>query len=360
MKNSLKIICMFLCLCLITASFAACSGPATVGTTADGDTISKEIYLYFMYDAIDTGAQYAAQNNMTWKQFAKELLSEDQTIGQYFDEQTKTQVEAFVISEKIYKELDITLTVDEKTQLQKMYDTYVTSLGGRSALRKRLRKLGMEEERYKEIVFILMGQEYYNKKIDEKLTGENGETPVNDETVKELLKEYVRIKHILKNVSTTEIVNNEKVDLTESEIKEAKEKAVKELEELVAKYKAGEKFDDLMDESDDTSAIENYPYGYVFKRDGGMKEVLEDAAFEMEIGETKIVESTTESNGVITSYNEHLILKLDVFEDLSKAKEEAVKIITNEKYKAWEEKYAVKFDEKALAKYSTSKYNPIV
>ena len=102
--------------------------------------------------------------------------------------------------------------------------------------------------------------------------------------IKKIIKpDKVRAKHIL--IST---VDENQQPLSEEEQEEAKSKA----EEIYAKVKAGENFDQLMKEHSEDPGLEGNEDGYTFGA-GEMVPEFEEAAFALEPGQiSEIVESS--------------------------------------------------------------------
>ncbi len=105
-------------------------------------------------------------------------------------------------------------------------------------------------------------------------------------------EDKVTVKHILIGFETGE-------DGSVSD--EAKAHAKKIAEEVLAKIKAGEDFDTLMEKHNtDPGATEK---GYTFAKDGSMVKEFEDASFALKIGET--------SELVETTYGYHIIKRIE-------------------------------------------------
>ena len=102
----------------------------------------------------------------------------------------------------------------------------------------------------------------------------------------------VTVKHIL-----VQFEKDEEGNITDG----AKAAAKKEAEEVLAKVKAGEDFDKLIEQyNDDPGATDE---GYTFAQDGSMVKEFEDAAFALEIGKT--------SELVETTYGYHILKRLE-------------------------------------------------
>lgn len=108
----------------------------------------------------------------------------------------------------------------------------------------------------------------------------------------QLSDEKVTVKHIL-----VEFEKDEQGNVSD----EAKAAAKKEAEEVLAKVKAGEDFDKLIEQyNDDPGATDE---GYTFANDGSMVQEFADASFALEIGDV--------SELVETPYGYHIIKRLE-------------------------------------------------
>ncbi len=110
---------------------------------------------------------------------------------------------------------------------------------------------------------------------------------------KEFGKDHVTVKHILIGFEQSE-------DGTVSD--EAKAKAKKTAEEVLAKANAGEDFDQLIEKyNTDPGATDE---GYTFAQDGSMVKPFEDASFALKVGQI--------SGLVETDYGYHIIKRMDI------------------------------------------------
>lgn len=107
---------------------------------------------------------------------------------------------------------------------------------------------------------------------------------------------YVTAKHILLTTEGKE-----------------KEEVKKEAEQLLARLKKGESFDELMQQHSQDPGLENYPNGYTFTKNE-MTEAFEKTAFALQIGEI--------SDLVETDYGYHIIWRLPLEEKFPEEMEE--------------------------------------
>lgn len=161
---------------------------------------------------------------------------------------------------------------DDKNQVKESYgDNYEPFL----------EKNGLTEDDIDTIV----GMGYYTDALKAKLdTGE-----LTDDEKRDYFKNhYLRAKHVLISID----------DDTDDAAAKAK------AEEVLAKAKAGENFDELVKEYGEDPGMEGNPDGYVFT-DGTMVQEFEDGTKSIQPGEFTLVQ---------TSYGYHVIQRLDLEE----------------------------------------------
>lgn len=131
----------------------------------------------------------------------------------------------------------------------------------------------------------------YMQKVYEDIE-DNPSKYITNSIKKKIGDDKITVKHILIGFDMEE-------DGTVTD--EAKAKAKKTAEEVLAKVKAGEDFDKLVDEyNTDPGASDE---GYTFAQDGSMVEEFEDASFALEIGQTSEI--------VETAYGYHIIKRIE-------------------------------------------------
>ncbi|MPN26661.1 Foldase protein PrsA [bioreactor metagenome] len=110
-------------------------------------------------------------------------------------------------------------------------------------------------------------------------------------------EQYVRIKHILflmKDTSTYQAYDDVK-----------KQEQTDKAKEIYDKITAGEDFESFMDQNEDPG-MSSYPNGYIFGPDASYVQAFKDAAFDMNIGEVRLVES---------DYGWHIMKKYEITGD---------------------------------------------
>lgn len=151
-----------------------------------------------------------------------------------------------------------------------------------------LKQSGYENE---EALYELQRIQLYMQKVYEDIEA-NPENYITPQMKASLGDDKVTVKHIL-----VQFEADEEGNVTDEKKAEAK----KEAEEVLAKVKAGEDFEKLIEEyNDDPGATDE---GYTFANDGTMVQEFAEASFVLEIGAT--------SELVETTYGYHIIKRLE-------------------------------------------------
>ncbi|MDD3663294.1 MAG: peptidylprolyl isomerase [Candidatus Pacebacteria bacterium] len=298
MKRKIALV-VVLIFSLITVTFSGCSDTSYIATV-NGEKIPTEDYtlILMQYKA------YAQQNLATLTSSDTATLADlwemDYTEGNKFGDMFNQNaismcITNYVIQQK-FNELKLTLTDEDKASSDAQMKSDYESAGGEQAFKDYLIENGTSIDAYKRS----LDQALYYNKLTQYIYGKDGEKEISEDAIKEYFSQnYVRIKHVLLKTS-----NDEGVLYTEEKIKSIEEKA----NAILARAQAGEDFDQLStDESEDPgSTSSQYPYGYIFTKDGGMIEEFETAAFDMKVGEFRLIQ---------TSYGFHVMKKYDLFDD---------------------------------------------
>lgn len=143
-----------------------------------------------------------------------------------------------------------------------------------------------------ETLYEIQRIQLYMQKVYEDIEKDISKYATTEQVIKHLDDEKVTVKHIL-----VQFEEDEEGNVTD----EAKAAAKKEAEEVLAKVKAGEDFDELIEKyNDDPGATAE---GYTFANDGTMVQEFTDASFALEVGGvSEIVE---------TSYGYHIIKRME-------------------------------------------------
>lgn len=336
MKKTTRLLSLLLVLAMMFA-FVACNGNSSSRdggrvVMSYGDyTLSEKDYMYilsmFKSQMVDYYKSYFAQYGVNYEE--KDILalemSEGVTLSKYIEEVAIEFSQQMLIFEQLCADSGISITDQEDlNEMSEYISDMEFAYGGKDLFEIALAKLGIERssiERYMraninyELIFdyrygdggiAAIPQESVHKNFLENYirydgalyayadysTGEEYTFEYTDDEIKAYFdKEFVKVRHIL--YITVDKSNNK---LSEDKIKEKKAKA----DAALAAVNAGEKtLDDLKSENEDSG------YEYVFTK-GKMVKAFEEAAFEMEIGEVRLVE---------TEYGYHLMQKLEKTEE---------------------------------------------
>ena len=252
-------------------------------------------------------------------------MTEDTTFAQYIEEISIEFAQQMLVFEKLCGDANLTITNQaDINQINSFIEDLEYSYGGEDLFEIELARLGLSRysiERY-------LRSEFYYSLIREYRYGENGIAQIPAEKVHEkFLNEYlhydgalfayvdyntgaaytfeytdeearayfesdfVKVRHILYKT-----VDSSNVKLSDEKVAQKKSKAEAAFNAI---KNDGKTLDDYKSETEDSG------YEYVFTR-GRMVENFEKAAFEMEVGEVRLVE---------TEYGYHIIEKLEKTEE---------------------------------------------
>ena len=337
MKTHTRFIAVLLAIVMLF-SFAACSEESSSGG-ADGEvlltfgeyTLSEKDYMYilsmFKSQMIDYYQAYFAQYGVSYTEsdILSMQMTEDTTFAQYIEEISIEFAQQMLVFEKLCGDANLTITNQaDINQINSFMEDLEYSYGGEDLFEIELARLGLSRysiERY-------LRSEFYYSLIREYRYGENGIAQIPAEKVHEkFLNEYlhydgalfayvdyntgaahtfeytdeearayfesdfVKVRHILYKT-----VDSSNVKLSDEKVAQKKSKAEAAFNAI---KNDGKTLDDYKSETEDSG------YEYVFTR-GRMVENFEKAAFEMEVGEVRLVE---------TEYGYHIIEKLEKTEE---------------------------------------------
>ena len=204
------------------------------------------------------------------------------------------------------KEMDISLSSEDKTYITQQKRQYITTWGGRDEYLAELRRMGLNDNGFTQLLEgLFLTEKLYNEvTADDEIYGVTDEEKRNyyDENMEDfkMPAEQVQAKLILISTEPDDGEMPMEVEGEESEISEEERGAALEEKKTAAKEKAediyerilaGEDFDTLMHEYSEDPGLATQPDGYTFGK-GQMVPEFEEAAYALEIGEvSEIVES---------------------------------------------------------------------
>lgn len=176
----------------------------------------------------------------------------------------------------------VTLSEDEEKQLTDWIEQLKSQYG--TEFENALKQSGYADEK---ALLEVQRIQMYMQKVYSDLQSDISKYANADDMKGYLSDDKITVKHIL--------------IMPEEENEESKNAAKAKAEEVLAKVKAGEDFDALIEKYNEDPGSTDA--GYTFAQDGSMVKEFEEAAFKLEVGET--------SDIVETSYGYHIIKRIE-------------------------------------------------
>ncbi len=301
-------------------------------------SISGGMYVYQLQQQMSS---YLSQNSLTESEETWEAeYSDELNVGEYIQTSTVQTLVSSVTWRAQFDRLGLSFTEEEKATIEDNIDQMIESSGGEAAVRKTLKEYGMDYDEFMEMVYydtqkVLKVVNYY--------FGKDGLEPVSEEAVMAYFADnYARCKHVL--VSTADANGS---TMTGQDMADAKARAQTVYEK--AKNADEAAFDKLIEEYNDDEGVAAYPDGYVFTT-GEMVDEFEKASFDMEVGETRLIQS---------DYGFHIIRKLTLDDENVFTEEIRQKMLMSLKAKEigelfaqWQEEMPCKVNTGVLKKYT--------
>ncbi len=244
------------------------------------EKIDKALYNYF-YER--------AQYNLLIENISQDATADE--INSFWDkeidgrntkeiavENAKKDIIQFVVGKQQAEKAGIKMSDEEKESLEQYMNAYITD--------EFLEQMKLTKE---QVSYILEGSTLTSK-LAEKIVEEDEKYNVADADIEKSIKDNnqkISAKHILFNT----IDQTTYQPLTDDELDKVKKLA----EDTLAKIKAGEDFDTLMNELSEDPGLASYPDGYTFGK-GEMVEAFEEAAFALK--ENEVSELVTTDFGI--------------------------------------------------------------
>ncbi|SBW12631.1 PPIC-type PPIASE domain protein [uncultured Eubacteriales bacterium] len=268
----------------------------TVMFTVNGENITAAELYYWIAASVERVGYYnfGSVDAIDWT-----AEQDGQTIAAFILEDAKQTAMFYRLIEIEAKKAGITMSDENKAELQDQIGQYVAQLG-EDGYANRLQQICLSDEEFRHMMEI----SYLYTDMQDYLYGENGQTPpTSEELIAKAEDEGLMLaKHIL--IKTVDAAGTE---LSEEEQAAAKTKA----EGLLTQLRAVEGdeqqklFDQLMEENSEdgrnTDGTLAAPDGYLFGT-GEMVQEFEDATAALEYNQI--------SDLVKTSYGYHIILRL--------------------------------------------------
>ncbi len=203
------------------------------------------------------------------------------------------------------KENHLELSYQQQKDIESMRLQAIENAGGEDAYLNWIGQYGFDDESYSNFMYV---SQCYDA-LDDYYYGENGiDTLTDEELLQEYHDNYIMAKHIL--IQT--------VDGSTGEELRTDEEARSLAQSILNHIKAGEDFDELMNENTEDPGIKSYPDGYIFT-EGMMVDPFYQGARELQEGEM--------SELVKSEFGYHIIMRLPL--DDSKAEDYRKDIANN-------------------------------
>lgn len=335
-----KVLCLVLCLLMCVSLFTGCNRTMTmkeimekpetvVGKVGDQDIYAYEV-LYLM------AMQYSADDAFNEIKTVKVMLQKAIDLKIELDDNDK-------------KEAD--------DQIKSMVEQY----GGQKAFEQVLRQFGLTYDQYKKISLMSAQVSKLNEKVS--TLGEFKEA-TDAEATKFVKDNFIKAKHIL--LSTIDTSTQEALS------EEVRAQKKQQAEDVAAKIKNGEAFENFESLNEDPGAAQS-PEGYILAvtskiADETTKSALQQYGFTMveEFEKAAAGLKPGEVSGVVeTNFGYHIIKRVEMTEDDVKKTAETVKnVLNNQKYlnkiDEWEQGYKVKKYDKIVSSLNVEEMQKIL
>lgn len=328
----IAIVAVILIVCVVAAVLVL--GNKSSVATVNGEKITEEDFAMYQltieYNMMSqAGISSQEQANVFWT--TTEI--EGKSAGTIAKERAMEQAVLLTVLCQKAKEMDITLTDEEKAEISQQIESDIADIGGREKFEERLKEIGTDMDSYKKF----METQLLVNKLHEVIST-MPEYTVTEDQARELIKTtYIKAKHIL---LTT-------MDETGQPYSEEEKLAVKtQADDLYQQITNGADFDKLMSQYSQDPGLMTSPDGYVFGK-GQMVAEFEDTAYALNVGEV--------SAPVETSYGYHIIKREEVTitdEDVESYLDMEMQILQNKKltdaYDQWKGAANIKIDQDKL------------
>lgn len=320
-----RFLCAILVLVTVLASLSviSCSSD-NVAMSFNGYKVTEDMYRYWMINWKNYYITYYSDVEDTEEFWLSESI-EGGTNEEYLTEQTLQRIRYYLVGQALFEKYKLSLDKDERDSIKKDIDEQIEYYGSRSAFNSYL------DETYGIDVNVLKTiytwEAKYNKVYSYLFNAENGIMTANDSEIEKYYNEnYARVKYVMffKNVKYDYDEDGKKktdingryvfVDLTEQEKNDVVDKVNKIFNEVSGGAEIDEYVKTIMPEFGyDVNTCKN---GFYITADEYSLHTaaVTSAAFEMDIGEVRLVESE-DTFFVIKKYD--LIEKAYMGEDKS-------------------------------------------
>ena len=270
--------------------------------TVDGATVTAEEYLFWLTNSIAMREYYGyLSTDAGWALMAEEMKADALDTAVLYE----------VVRAKV-AEYGITLTEEEKQQMEDELAEAIEGLGGENAFLGELDMMCVDKEGY----MALNEVSYLYRALQDKLVAD-GVIQVTQADIDDFVEEYIETnglygaKHIL--ISTRRETETGYEDFSDEEKAEAYQLAWNLRDQLAQAGDSEELFDELMNQFSEDSRNEetgelNSPEGYKLVFAGQMVPEFEAGALSLEVGQIGEI--------VQTDYGYHIIMRIDLDREL--------------------------------------------
>lgn len=340
MKRTVRLTALVLIVALCVCAFTGCVNKQSWAVKSDDGkhSISAGMYIYLL---TQNKSSYLESNSLTESDdMWDEQYTDEYTLGEYLQAYTLETLVSYIIWREQFDNLGLSFTAEEEAAIQQEIDAMLEESGGEDVVKASLKENDLNYDEYIDLVYYDTQKVY---KVVDYYFGENGIDPANEEEIKTYFEEnYARCKHIL--ISS---LDSDGYTVTGDDMLQVK-KTAQEVYDL-AKKADETAFDELIEQYNEDEGVASYPDGYVFTT-GEMVDTFEKAAFDMEVGETRLVES---------EYGFHIMRKLSLEDDSVFTEEVRRQLLTQlkstelaELYDQWTADISVKVNQDVFKKYT--------
>lgn len=292
-----RAISLFIVAAAITVSFSSCGSEGPSVMEYKDLTVTSNMYQYWMSGYKAMFLYTYSENMKDSASFWEEKLDDGVTTETFFTGIVDENIKKKLVAMSLFRESGLSLTNAVQTSVKGKVDQLVSDLseGNKSKFNSFIADYGVNYD----ILFNIYLEEAKIEQLKDYLYGSYGAEKITDDQRDEYYKQnYTRIKHIfirtedrlVTDKDGNYVYDGEKYQ-TEALTEEEKQQKQAKIAQVSSKLDAGENFESLLTEYSEDEASSHYTNGFYFSASTEyIAEVLE-AAFNMQIGEVRRVES---------------------------------------------------------------------
>lgn len=287
---------LLVALALLAALLPGCGAKGTPVMTYKDVRVTANMYQYWLsgYKAMFLYTYGGSSKDSA--AFWSEVLDEGVTTESFFTAMADESIKKKLVTMSLFREYGLTLSKTVQEEVKKQLDQLVDDLGEgkKSKFNAYAAQFGVNYD----ILYDIYLEEARMAVVKDYLYGSYGVEKITDAQRQAYYETYyARFKHIFirtKDRLVTDkdgnyIFDGEKY-LTEELIEEEKAQKQAKIAEVAGKLESGD-FEQLLAEYSEDEASTHYKNGYYFTADGDYIAEVLSAAFEMDVGEVRRVDS---------------------------------------------------------------------